>query len=227
MADPIHSIRFPNESEAYRSARDELLRAEMDLRAKIESVAALRRSLPKGGAAKEDYRFEEIVAGERRTVRLSELFSPGKTSLVLYGFMFGPEMERACPMCTSFLDGADGAVPHLERRIDFAVIAKSPIERIRAFADERGWSRLRLLSSAGTTFGADYHTESPSGAELPVYHVFRKTDDGIVHSWASEMLFAPSPWHARHVDLLWPIWSFFDLTPEGRGDFLPKLRYEP
>ena len=101
----IHEITFPGETDTYRVARDDLLQAEMELRAKIEEVAALRRELPPGGLV-EDYVFEGVAG----PVRLSELFTGGKTSLVLYSYMFGPNDEQPCPMCSSYLDGADGVV---------------------------------------------------------------------------------------------------------------------
>jgi len=90
-------VRFPGESSEYRDTRDRLLEAEIKLRKDIEDVAALRRSLPLGGPLKEDYIFEEGAADindstTTRKTRLSELFSPGKDSLVIYSFMFGPQM---------------------------------------------------------------------------------------------------------------------------------------
>jgi len=92
----IHAKRFPGESEQYRQARDELLRAELDLRRRVEEVAALRRRLPRGGTLPQDYAFEEGGSDldDRdtvRTVRLSELFAD-KDVLLLYNFMFGPKM---------------------------------------------------------------------------------------------------------------------------------------
>jgi predicted dithiol-disulfide oxidoreductase (DUF899 family) len=98
MPTSLHSIRFPAESAAYREARDQLLLAEMALRKNIEEVAARRRELPLGGPIPEDYLFEEGAAdindsaGTRKT-RLSELFSPGKDTLVIYSYMFGPQMQ--------------------------------------------------------------------------------------------------------------------------------------
>jgi predicted dithiol-disulfide oxidoreductase (DUF899 family) len=99
MAESLHSIRFPGENEAYRKARNELLEAEMALRRNIETVAALRRKLPLGGPIKEDYLFEERapdLAGTQtvRKVRLSELFAPGKETLLIYSYMFGPKMKE-------------------------------------------------------------------------------------------------------------------------------------
>jgi predicted dithiol-disulfide oxidoreductase (DUF899 family) len=215
-------MKFPNESPAYRQARDELLEAERELRERMEAVARRRRDLPRGGAVKEDY----VFAGAAGPVRLSELFSAGKQSLIVYSFMYGPAMSHACPMCSSFLDGLDRAARHVTQRVDLAVVARSPIERIVAWGRTRGWERLRLLSSAPNTYNADYGAETPAGAQLPACNVFTKTAEGIFHFWAAELLYVPTPGHPRHVDLLWPIWSLFDLTPEGRGEWMPRLDYE-
>ncbi len=124
MAKSKHQVRFPGESESYRAERDKLLDAEIEMRRTIESVAAQRRRLPLGGEAPQDYAFEEIVGadakGKKRKVRMSELFAPGKDSLILYSFMFGPEMPSACPSCTSIIDGLDGEAPHVMQRVNFA-----------------------------------------------------------------------------------------------------------
>ncbi len=169
----IHDVRFPNESAEYRAARDSLLEAEMALRRQAEAVAAQRRALPQGGRVPEDYVFEE--GDDARPVRLSELFGD-KSVLLLYSFMYGPAMERACPSCTSILDGLDGEAPHIHERAAIAAVARSPIGRFRAFARERGWRRLRLLSSANNSYNQDYHGENAQGAQLP-------TPEHI-HPWA-------------------------------------------
>jgi predicted dithiol-disulfide oxidoreductase (DUF899 family) len=224
MAD-LHPVRFPGESQQYRAARNRLLEAEIELRARLEAVAALRRELPLGGRVAEDYVFDEVGAGGRQT-RLSELFAPGKPSLIVYSAMFGPTSPEPCPMCTCFLDGLDGYVPHLTQRVNLVVAAKSPADRLRTWAAERGWTRLRLLSSAGNSYNADYAAETPERQQLPACNVFTRTPDGIFHTWSAEMLYVRTSGHPRHVDLLWPVWSFFDLTPEGRGTtWLPKLAY--
>ncbi|MGH7819544.1 MAG: DUF899 family protein [Candidatus Binatia bacterium] len=222
MAESLHPVRFPGESEAYRAARNELLRAEIELRERIESVAALRRRLPRGGRLKEDYVFGEITAGGKRRTPFSALFAPDKPSLVVYSFMYGPDAQRACPMCTSFLDGLDRYARYVTQRVNLAIVARSPIERIAAWARERGWTSLRLLSSSGNSYNPDYFAERPDGGQNPACNVFTRTDEGIFHFWSAELLYAPLKGHPRHVDLLWPIWSFFDLTPEGRGDWLPE-----
>jgi predicted dithiol-disulfide oxidoreductase (DUF899 family) len=153
----LHHVHFPNESAEYRKARNSLLEEEIELRRQIERVAARRRALPAGGQVSEDYLFEAAGKdGKPTRVRLSELFSPSMDSLVIYSFMFGPERERPCPGCTHFLDSLDGSMRHIKERVNFVVVAKSPLERILAFADERGWHRLRLLSTAGNNYDRDF-----------------------------------------------------------------------
>ena len=224
-AKPVHTARFPGESTKYRSARDTLLEAERDLRSQIEAVAALRRKLPPGGPVGEDYVFD---APDGRRVRLSELLEPGKDSLIVYNFMFGPAVAAPCPMCTSILDSVDGASPHVTQRTNLFIVAKSPIERVVEFARGRGWRNLRLLSSAGNTYNRDYHGENASGDQLPMLNVFAKRNGRIHHTYATELLFVPAGRgiDGRHVDSIWPLWNLFDFIPEGRGtNWYPKLRY--
>ena len=226
-------VRFPGESEQYRQAREELLRAELDLRRRVEAVAALRRRLPLGGVVPQDYVFEEAApdAGEKKGVQkvaLSKLFGPPRETLILYSFMYGPDMEQPCPMCTALLDGLDGTTPHVQQQVNFAVVAKSPIQRIRTFARSRGWRNLRLLSSAKNTYNHDYHGETPEGDQNPMINVFVRRAGEIHHFYASEALWAdPEPGQdPRHVDLFWPLWNLLDLTPGGRGsDWFPELSY--
>jgi len=221
----MHTTRFPGESAEYRAARDELLRAEVELRRRTEDVARMRRALPLGGPLPEDYVFETLDGKPRR---LSELFLTGKNSLVVYSYMFGPSQKSPCPMCTSILDALDGETPHITQRINFAVVAKSPPARIREVATGRGWRHLQLLSSANNSYNADYHGENESGDQLPVLNVFVKRDDGIYHTFATELLFLPSDpgQDGRHVDAIWPLWNLLDYTPEGRGErWNPKLAY--
>src|SRR5574337_1211867 len=228
-AKALHASRFPDENSAYRKARDKLLKEEIALRRHTEAVAALRRKLPPGGKVPEDYVFEGVdeLMGVRR-VRLSELFSPGKDTLVIYNYMYGPNMERPCPMCTSMLDALEGNAHHIMQRANLAVVAKSPLPRILAFAQERGWRRLRLLSSASNNYNRDYFGECEDGRQWPALNVFRKKNGAIHHFWGSELMFMPADkgQDPRHVDFIWPLWNVLDATPEGRGkDWHPKLSY--
>jgi predicted dithiol-disulfide oxidoreductase (DUF899 family) len=237
---------FPGESADYRAARDRLLDEEIELRRAMEAVAARRRELPPGGEIPEDYVFEGAEAGGAPTaVRLSDLFAPGKDSLAIYSFMFprdpgdkrpGPKTgqsaalplaEGPCPSCVAFLDQIDGAAEHASQHVNLAVVAKAPLPRILAFAHERGWRRLRLLSSASNTFNRDYRAESEEGHQRPMLTVFHREGDVIRHFWSSELFYAP--WDPgqdpRHVGTLEPVWNLLDLTPEGRPDWDEQLSY--
>ena len=227
MTESLHDKSFPNEDQQYRKARNDLLLAEADLRTKLEEVAAARRQLPPGGAIKEDYVFDRLLDGTPGSVSLSELFERGQPSLLVYSFMYAPDAQHPCPMCTSFLDGLNGNAAHISQRINLAVVAKSPIARVQEWADQRGWNHLRMLSSEGNSYNRDYFAETPEGAQLPMCNVFVDSGDGIRHYWASELFFVPfAGGHPRHVDLLWPLWNFLDLTPGGRdSDWFPQLSY--
>jgi predicted dithiol-disulfide oxidoreductase (DUF899 family) len=241
------TIAFPGESANYRGARDQLLDQEIELRRLTEAVAAARRALPPGGPVPEDYVFQGAGAdGAATDVRLSELFEPGRDSLVIYNFMFPrdpsdtspgpasgetarlPLIESPCPSCTALLDQLDGAAEHAGQRINLAVVAKTSLPRLLAFADERGWRRLRLLSSAGTTYNRDYHGETAHGLQRPMLNVFHRDADTIRHFWGSELFYAlaDGDQDPRHVGTLEPLWNLFDLTPEGRpSDWYEQLSY--
>ena len=232
MSTSHHSVRFPGESPSYRAARNKLLDAEIEMRRATEAVAAQRRSLPLGGEIPENYSFQEVVpvAGgeEQRTVRISELFAGGMNSLIVYNFMYGPEMTRPCPLCTSIIDALDAEAPHVVQRANLAIVAKSPIKRIREFAAERGWRNARFLSSEGTTYNRDYQGENSAGDQWPALNVFVRRGEKIYHTYNTELFFAPAEpgQDGRHVDTIWPLWNLFDFTPEGRGEkWLPKLSY--
>src|SRR5262245_58628669 len=157
-------IMFLGESAEYRAARNQLLEQEIGLRRAMEAVAAARRRLPPGGVVPEDYVFHGQGAdGAPAEVRLSQLFAPERNSLVIYSMMFprapddtspGPSggqtallplAEGPCPSCTALIDQLDGAAEHASQRVNLAVAAKAPLERVLTFARERGWRRLRLL----------------------------------------------------------------------------------
>jgi predicted dithiol-disulfide oxidoreductase (DUF899 family) len=240
LRDP--NIAFPGESGEYRRARNELLEAEDELRRLNEKVAAQRRALPAGGLVAQDYVFESATDGSE--VRFSELFAPGKDTLVIYHMMFPrwskdpragagmcqtaqlPLVEQPCPSCTSVADGLDGPATHLSDRVNLIVVAKTDPARLGTYAQERGWRNLRLLSSRNNSFNRDYHGETPEGEQLPVLNVFTRDDDGIHHRWASELTFVRGD--NSPLDAIWPIWGVLDLTPDGRGQTAayPSLQYE-
>ncbi|HEX6509881.1 MAG TPA: DUF899 family protein, partial [Chloroflexota bacterium] len=208
------SISFPGESLEYRAARNRLLEQEAELRRVTEAVASARRELPPGGIVPQDYVFQQAGPGGTPTeVRLSELFVPGKDTLVIYNFMFPRALddEQPCPHCTSMLDALDGAAQHITQRVNFVVVAKAELPRILAHAQARGWRGLRLLSSAGTTYNRDYFGEDAEGAQRPMLNVFRRDGEAIRHFWGSELLEAPTEpgQDSRHVDSIDPQWNMF------------------
>jgi predicted dithiol-disulfide oxidoreductase (DUF899 family) len=243
----VVATTFPGESSEYRAARSSLLEQEIELRRAMEAVAAARRALPPGGVVPEDYVFRGAGPdGAPTEIRLSELFAPGKDSLAIYSFMFPrdpgdtrpgpttgktaelPLAEGPCPSCVALLDQLDGAAEHAAQLVNFAVVAKAPLERVLAFAAERGWRRLRLLSSAGNTYNRDYHAETETGAQRPMLNVFHRGGDVIRHFWGSELFYAPSDpgQDPRHVGTLEPMWNLIDLTREGRpADWDEQLSY--
>jgi predicted dithiol-disulfide oxidoreductase (DUF899 family) len=218
-----NTVRFPNESEEYRQARAALLAEEIDLRRHIERVAEQRRALPPGGKVAKDYRFDS----ERGPVGFADLFGD-KPTLVVYSYMFGPQRERPCPMCTSLLSAWDGEAQDVEQRVALAVVARSPIERLVAFKKERGWRNLKLYVDTTGEFSRDYHALTPEGGDDAAFNVFTRRDGTIRHFWSGEMGFetADPGQDPRGAPDLMPIWTILDATPEGRGtDWYPKLEY--
>ena len=217
-----NGVRFPNESDEYRRARDALLAEEIELRRHIERVAEQRRALPPGGEVRKDYRFE----GESGPGGFADLFGD-KQTLAVYSYMFGPERERPCPMCTSLLSAWDGEARDVEQRIALAVVARSPIERLVAFKKERGWRGLRLYSDLTGDYSRDYHA-LPDQRDDAAFNVFTRRDGTIRHFWSGEMgaETADPGQDPRGAPDLMPLWTILDSTPEGRGtDWYPKLDY--
>lgn len=215
--------RLSEESPAYRAVRDELQRAEMALRDQREQVAALRRRLPLDTTI-EDQIFEEVRDGARAPVRLSELFDdPGKP-LVLMHVMYGKKQTTPCPMCTLWADGYDGVLPHLRQRVNFAVLVAGDVATFEAYARSRGWRHLRAVSAAESDLKRRLGFEDAEGAQHPGLSVFlRRADGTLVH------FYSQSAWYGgqefRGMDLLSPVWNFLDVTPDGRGDWMPRRQY--
>jgi len=117
-----------------------------------------------------------------------------------------------------------------------------PLPRIINFAKERGWHRLRLLSTAGNSYDSDYFGDSTGLAadirvqqefkageewDMPMLNVFHRDGKTIRHFWGSEILYVPPEpgQEYRHNDALDPLWNMLDLSPAGRGNFHPQLSY--
>lgn len=226
----FRQTNLTNESSDYLAKREELRLAEIELMRQRERVAELRRDLPEG-APVQDYQFEEgpreLNAGDGpvRSVRLSELFTQPDRSLVIYHFMFGKKQTKACPMCTAWLDSANGVAHHLAQNVDFAVVAAADLPTLRAHARERGWDKLRLLSAGNNTFKYDLGSEDREGGQDSTVSVFTRDAKGTVHHfYTAHPRMAPDI-QERGIDLLTPIWHFMDLTPQGRGSWYASLGY--
>lgn len=221
---------LPNESPEYLAKREELRLAEIELLNTRERVAALRRELPKG-ATLQDYEFLEgptsLDAGDAPTksVRLSELFTAPDRSLLIYHFMYGKKQTTACPMCTAWIDGYNGIAHHLAQNVDVAIVAAADPATLRAYARNRGWDRLRLLSAGESTFKFDLGSENSEGQQDSMISVFTRDADGTLRHF-----YSGHPWLAddvkeRGIDELTPIWNVLDLTPQGRGKWYASLEY--
>ena len=228
----FRQTNLTNESSEYLAKREELRLAEIELMRQRERVAELRRHLPEG-APIQDYEFEEgprdLNAGDApaRPVRLSELFTKPNRSLVIYHFMFGKRQTKACPMCTAWLDGANGVAHHLAQNLDFAVVAAADLPTLRAYARERGWDKLRLLSAGNSTFKYDLGSEDREGNQDSTISVFTRDTDGTLRHFYSAHPRMDSNIKERGIDLLTPVFNLMDLTPQGRGSWYAELDYGP
>jgi predicted dithiol-disulfide oxidoreductase (DUF899 family) len=226
----FRQTNLTNESPEYLAKREELRLAEIELMRQRERVAELRRHLPQG-AAIQDYQLQEgprdlnVGDAPARTVRLTELFTKPNRSLVIYHFMYGKAQTKACPMCTAWLDGANGVAHHLAQNLDFAVIAAADLPTLRAHARARGWDKLRLLSAGSSTFKYDLGSEDREGQQDSTISVFTRDAGGTLRHF-----YTAHPWmgpdiRERGIDLLAPFWHFLDITPQGRGNWYASLDY--
>ncbi|HEV3092430.1 MAG TPA: DUF899 family protein [Candidatus Cybelea sp.] len=208
------SLLMPSADEAYRQSRERLRAAEIDLRDRIEAVAAMRRNLPPGPVIP-DYTFVEN--GNR--VRLSELFADGKPYLILYHLMYWADDDDFCPMCSMWIDGFNGVAPHVTQRANFVVASRAPFDRLAAWGARRGWDRLRLLSDDGNAFARDIDAEDAEGKPDSTVVVLAKDGDTLRHVYTAHPMLED---RERGTDQLSPVWHLFDLTPSGREDWYPS-----
>ncbi len=196
---------------------------DIELRRRIERVAAQRRALPRGAAVTGDYQFR----GENGSTDFAGLFGD-KQTLVIYSYMFAPQRERPCPMCTNLLGAWEGNAADIGQKVSLAVVARSPIERLIAWKKERGWRDLRLYSDLNGAYSRDYFAIAADGSDEPALNVFTRRDGAVRHFWSGEMSGTADPGQdPRGAPDPAPLWMVLDMTPEGRGaDWYPRLEYE-
>lgn len=215
---------WPAPDAARREAEQQLLEAEHEVVRAVEALAARRRALPAGSPVR-DYTFLEgprdvTAHDEPSTVRMPDLFG-GHPTLLLYNFMFDGTTTSPCGMCTSLVDGFDGAAADLEQRVGFAVVAPAPLEALRAYGRSRGWRNVRLLSDPDGSYSRDSGGLALDGGLSSLMTVFVRRDGVVRHFGTSRKPPSAPGQDDRHLDLLWALWGALDLTPEGRGDWRP------
>jgi predicted dithiol-disulfide oxidoreductase (DUF899 family) len=135
--------------EEWQAARDELLAEEKDLTRRSDELARRRRELPWVPVEK-DYRFETADG----TRSLAELFD-GRSQLLVYHFMFGPEFDAGCPVCSSIADNLSANLPHLRARdVTLICSSRAPFDKLQAYRERMGWSFDWV-----STVGADFHRD--------------------------------------------------------------------
>ncbi|MEP6940236.1 MAG: DUF899 family protein, partial [Rudaea sp.] len=137
------------------------------------------------------------------------------------------QREKPCPMCTSLLSAWAGEARDVEQRAALAVVARSPVAKLLAFKQQRGWRDLKVYSDLNENFSRDYHGVVGDD-DIPALNVFTRRDGTIRHFWSGEMTdkTADPCQDARGAPDLMPLWTILDATPEGRGgSWYPKLEY--
>ncbi|MBC7957290.1 MAG: DUF899 family protein [Cytophagales bacterium] len=215
---------FPGASPEYDAARKALLAEEIEFRRHMTRLTEQRRALPPGPVITKNYRFKDEQAFE---VGLLELFGD-KDTLVTYFWMYGPQRDRPCPMCTNWLGSVNGNAADIKQRVALKILGRSSVERQYAFAQERGWRDLNFVQTVGDDYAKDLGILMPDGSEYPALNVFRRDGNQVRLFWASEMTkdMADPGQDPRDAPDLASLWSVLDLTPAGRGtDWYPKLQY--
>lgn len=215
---------FPGESDAYRQARRALLQEEIEFRRHMTRLVEQRRALPDGPVIAKNYRFKDENGQD---VGLIDLFGD-KDTLVSYFWMFGPQRERPCPMCTNWLGSVNGNGADIKQQVALKVLSRSPVARQKAFALERGWRDLDFVQTAGDDYARDLGILGDDGSEGAAIVVFKRDGEQVRLFWCSEMTeeMADPGQDPRDAPDIGALWSILDLTPGGRPPtWYPSLSY--
>jgi predicted dithiol-disulfide oxidoreductase (DUF899 family) len=203
-------------------ARKTYLKKEKEFTHLRDELSRQRRELPW-----EKVETQYVFEGPNGKQTLADMFE-GRSQLIVYHFMFGPEWKEGCPSCSLLADHFDGSVPHLNTRdVTLAAISRAPFGKIDAFKKRMGW-RFPWVSSNGNNFNRDYHVaftkeEMAAGQmeynyemqvfpseEAPGTSVFYKDGSGeIFHTYSS---------YGRGLDILIGAYNFLDMAPKGRDE---------
>jgi predicted dithiol-disulfide oxidoreductase (DUF899 family) len=203
-------------------ARKDLLTREKEFTRQRDALSAARRQLPMVKVEKA-YVFDTPEGKET----LADLFG-GRSQLIVYHFMFGPDWEEGCKSCSYLADHFDGANWHLPHRdVSFVAVSRAPLSKLEAYKKRMGW-RFKWVSSEGNDFNFDYHVSFAADDErdnkayynyrtgefrmdeLPGLSVFYKDENGeIFHTYSA---------YARGLDILVGAYNFLDLVPKGRHE---------
>jgi len=224
-------------AEEHLAARAELLQAEKEHTRRSDELARQRRELPWVRIAK-DYVFD-TADGE---ATLADLFR-GRSQLVVYHFMYGPDWTEGCPSCSSVADGFDETHLHLQHHdVAFTAVSRAPLDKLLAYRDRMGWS-FPWASSAASDFNFDFNVsfteESIANGQTynfraldgwqvdpknlpyegPGMSGFVREDGDVFHTYSA---------YSRGVDALWGMWQWLDRAPRGRneGDFSWFARHD-
>jgi predicted dithiol-disulfide oxidoreductase (DUF899 family) len=209
-------------NQEWLQARKELLEEEKALTRKHDELSRRRRELPWVKVEK-NYVFD----GPQGSVTLSDLFA-GRTQLMIYHFMFGPDWAEGCPSCSMVADNIDGGLVHLAQRdTTLVMVSRAPIDKIEAFRKRMGWN-CRWVSSYGNSFNRDYNVSftKEEMAKGEVYYNFALTrfpaDEApgvsVFYKDASGTIFHTYSAYGRGVEPLLGTYDLLDMTAKGRDE---------
>lgn len=207
--------------EQWRAERVELLAREKELTRLGDELARERQALP-WVPIEQEYVFD--TPDGART--LAELFD-GRSQLIVYHFMLGPDDEAGCPSCSSIADGVNGPHVHLEHHdVAFVAVSRAPLEKIEEYRARMGWS-FRWVSSRGSDFNFDFEVSSTEERPLREYNfrpiperdrftgerpgisAFALEDGKVFHTYSA---------YGRGVDAIWGLYAWLDRAPRGRNE---------
>jgi predicted dithiol-disulfide oxidoreductase (DUF899 family) len=208
--------------EQWIEARRALLAEEKAWTRERDRLSEKRRGLPWVKVEK-NYVFEGVDG----PVALGELFD-GRSQLVVYHFMFGPEWEEGCPGCSLLSDQVDGARRHFEHNdVSFVAVSRGRIEKLQAYRDRMGWT-FRWVSSATNDFNLDYHVSFPKGTrERGVFYNFAEQPDPGIDELSGVSVFCKDEHgtiyhtystYGRGGEMFLPVYGWLDVVPKGRNE---------